>query len=228
MRIHYLIHVKEELPGAIANWATNHQLTQSYTYFYENSHLPEIEEIDMLVVMGGPMNIYEFDKFPWLSIERTFIKKAIDAGKKVLGVCLGAQIIADVLGAKVVRNEHVEIGWFPVELVSQKNTSTLIEGIDLNTVLHWHGDRFQIPEDATHLLKSEACNQQAFIYSDHVLAFQFHIEMTHENLEKMIDLDRTSLVKQKWVMTEQELRDGAKFIVENNKSLFSILNKFAF
>ncbi len=226
MHIHYLIHVPEELPGAIATWANEKKLQQTYTLLYENAEFPAIESFDILVIMGGPMNIYEHEKYPWLPFEKQFIRSSIDANKKVLGICLGAQIIADVLGAKVVPNLDSEIGWFPVQKTNNAEAHPLLKSLELNTVLHWHGDRFEIPKNAIHLIQSAACKQQAFLYKNNVLAFQFHIEMTSDNLKKMIDLDRKSLVKSKWVMTEEELLKGAENIEQNNQLLFSILNRF--
>lgn len=226
MHVHYLIHIQEELPGAIANWANKNKFEQTYTYLYKNDPFPTINSFDLLVIMGGPMNIYEYEKYPWLADEKEFIQQTIQANKKILGICLGAQLIADVLGAKIVSNNENEIGWFPVQKTTLAEKHPITRDLQFNTVLHWHGDRFDIPENTTHLLKSEACNQQAFIYKNTVLAFQFHIEMIPENLDKMIELDRDTLIKGRWVMPEQELLNGVKNISANNNLLYTILNRF--
>jgi GMP synthase-like glutamine amidotransferase len=227
MRINFLIHEAAEMPGAILNWAINRQHTVSYTLLYTNESLPAIDSFDALIIMGGPMNIYEEERFPWLKTEKEFIKEAIEKGRRVLGVCLGSQLIADILGAKVFRNNYSEIGWFPVSLTEDGAKSELLKGLDFSVpVLHWHGDTYAIPEGAVHLLKSEACSSQAFSYGDNVLALQFHIETTPESLEDIASLDRASLVKNRWVMTESEIHEGEKHIPAINKMLFKLLDRF--
>ncbi|MDP2106444.1 MAG: amidotransferase, partial [Desulfobulbaceae bacterium] len=114
MRIHALQHVVFEGLGSIETWAKNNKAPITYSQMYADANLPSVDDFDFLVVMGGPMNIYEEEQFPWLSAEKLLIKKAIDDGKIVLGVCLGAQLIADTLGAKITRNRYREIGWFPL------------------------------------------------------------------------------------------------------------------
>ncbi|HBF36965.1 MAG TPA: amidotransferase, partial [Firmicutes bacterium] len=114
MRIHYLQHVPFEDPANIGNWARQkgHRLTG--THLYNGEVFPTMDRFDCLIIMGGPMNIYEAEKYPWLQSEKQFIKEAIDHRKVVLGICLGAQLITDVLGGKVTKNPEGEIGWLPV------------------------------------------------------------------------------------------------------------------
>jgi GMP synthase-like glutamine amidotransferase len=227
MNIHYFIHVKEELPGAISHWAQNRGFRESFTRFYlgelpDESFLP-----DMLVIMGGPMNIYEDDRYPYLVSEKAFIKKAVDAGIMVLGVCLGAQLLADVCGGKVTRNHTTEIGWFPVTLTQEGESSYLFKDITFEKpVLHWHGDTFSIPGAGIHLLRSEACEHQAFLLKDRLLGFQFHFEMTPETLDLIIHLDRDSLQKSRWIMSEDEIRKGLNFTETNHAILYRILDAF--
>ncbi|MBV9468373.1 MAG: type 1 glutamine amidotransferase, partial [Abitibacteriaceae bacterium] len=143
MRIHSFQHVPFEGLASIEAWATSRGHTLSASKFYNSEPLPQIEEIDWLIVMGGPMNIYEENKYPWLVPEKHFIKQAIDRQKPVLGICLGAQLIADVLGAKVTRNPSVEIGWFPIQLTAAALNSPLFSFLPSQfPVLHWHGDTF--------------------------------------------------------------------------------------
>jgi len=226
MRIQFLIHHAAEMPGAILNWANERGIETKFTLLYNNEKLPDLEEFDSLIIMGGPMNIYEEEKYQWLKTEKVFIKQSIDVGKKVLGICLGSQLLADVLGAKVFRNSHSEIGWFPITLTEQGAKSELLSGFDFSQpVLHWHGDTYSIPEGATHLLRSEACLNQAFSYGNNVLALQFHFETTIESLNEMTDLDQSSLIKSTWVMTEEEINAGKKYIPSNNKILFKLLDR---
>ncbi len=118
MRIHYLQHVPFEDLANIEAWAKKRGHDVSGTMLFQDEPLPALEEFDWLIIMGGPMNIYEHYRYPWIVREKEFIRRSIDADKIVLGICLGAQLMADVLGGKVHRNEHKEIGWFPVRLTA--------------------------------------------------------------------------------------------------------------
>ncbi|MBL4852322.1 MAG: type 1 glutamine amidotransferase [Gammaproteobacteria bacterium] len=185
MRIHTLQHIAFEGLAHIGNWLeqTTHQV--STTHFYQDSHLPQQNEFDALIIMGGPMGIYDDQQYPWLKRERKFIKQAIVDKKPVLGICLGSQFIADALGAKVYANAQKEIGWFDLK----KTDSTSIFDKHLPerfTALHWHGDTFDLPRGAIQLLSSEACQNQAFSFNDHVLALQFHLEMTPSSVNNIV------------------------------------------
>jgi GMP synthase (glutamine-hydrolysing) len=187
LHIHYLQHVPFEGPGFIESWALmrGHRLTA--THLYAGHRLPATDELDWLFILGGPMNVYEESRFPWLAREKRFIGEALREGKVVIGVCLGAQLLACVLGAKVTRNPCVEIGWYPVEKTSQALQSSLSGFLpDSFPAFHWHGDTFELPRGAVHLARSEACENQAFAYGDRVVAFQFHLESTGESVENLI------------------------------------------
>jgi GMP synthase-like glutamine amidotransferase len=187
LRIHYLQHVPFEGPGFIETWALvrNHRLTS--TRLYSGQRLPVVEELDWLVILGGPMNVYEQDRYPWLAREKRFIGEALHGEKVVIGICLGAQLLAGVLGAKVTRNPCIEIGWYPVEKAAQASQSKL-SGLlpDQFPAFHWHGDTFEIPRGAVHLVRSKACENQAFTFGDRVAAFQFHLESTRDSVEKLV------------------------------------------
>ena len=187
LHIHYLQHVPFEGPGFIESWALmrGHRLTA--THLYAGHRLPATDELDWLFILGGPMNVYEESRFPWLAREKRFIGEALREGKVVIGVCLGAQLLACVLGAKVTRNPCVEIGWYPVQKASQASQSSLSGFLpDSFPAFHWHGDTFEIPRGAVHLARSEACENQAFAFDERVVAFQFHLESTRESVENLI------------------------------------------
>jgi GMP synthase-like glutamine amidotransferase len=187
LRIHYLQHVPFEGPGFIESWALvrGHRLTA--TRLYAGHRLPATEEFDWLFILGGPMNVYEESRYPWLAREKRFIGEALREGKVLIGICLGAQLLACVLGAKVTRNACVEIGWYPVQKASQASQSSLSDFLpDSFPAFHWHGDTFEIPRGAVHLARSEACENQAFAFDDRVVAFQFHLESTRESVENLI------------------------------------------
>ena len=139
MNIHYLQHVSLEGLGSIEHWAALHRHQITVTKFHAGDPLPSRDAFDWLIILGGPMNIYEYLRYPWLQDEKTFIKNAIESGKIVLGLCLGAQLIADVLGAKIYQNVHREIGWFPIYKTQEAAQSTLSSFLP-NTieVFHWH------------------------------------------------------------------------------------------
>jgi GMP synthase (glutamine-hydrolysing) len=187
MRLHALQHVPFENLAAIGDWTQSRDWTVSTTHLYQGETLPAPDALDWLVVMGGPMNIYEEERYPWLAAEKHFIAQVVAAGKTVLGVCLGAQLIADALGAAVVKGPHPEIGWFPVikdpAVDRTKVGRVLPAAFD---AFHWHGDTFVLPENAVPLGRSEACACQGFIYQERVLALQFHLETTAASAEALI------------------------------------------
>lgn len=179
MRIHWLQHVEYETLGCIRPALTRRGDVLSCTRLYADDPLPDPGGIDALIVMGGPMNIYEERIHPWLRRERQWIGDVIRAQCRVLGICLGAQLVADALGAPVTRNAHTEIGWWPVTLSDAGRQSRLLKDVPGRfTAFHWHGDTFAIPDGATALVSSEACAHQAFEYGGRVLALQFHLEVT--------------------------------------------------
>ncbi|MDH3608963.1 MAG: type 1 glutamine amidotransferase [Gammaproteobacteria bacterium] len=183
MRIHYLKHVPFEGLGSMENMFVERGCSLSRTCMYEDQSLPSIHDIDALVVMGGPMGVGDDDEYPWLTLEKEFIESMIKREVPVLGVCLGAQLIANVLGAEVSKNVHEEIGWFPV-----KRTKGLIdervENLPISfDALHWHGDTFDIPEGGHNFMTSEACANQGFAYGDSTLALQFHLEMLPSDVQ---------------------------------------------
>ncbi len=148
--------------------------------------LPPLEAFDALIIMGGPMGVHDDAAHPFLMQEKAFIRAAIDAGKQVVGVCLGAQLAALALGAEVKANTQKEIGWFPVTRLPV--VSGLLWDMPQElVVLHWHGDTFALPEDAVQLVRSEACEQQAFVWRDQVLGLQFHLELSESDIEVMLD-----------------------------------------
>lgn len=206
MHIHYLQHVPFEGLGSIETWATEHHHSLSATRFYQKEPLPGLAEFDWLIVLGGPMNIYEEDKYNWLRSEKLFIKEAITANKTVIGICLGAQLIADVLGAKVYKGEYKEIGWFPIELTEEAHSYPVFADLPQQfTVFHWHGDTFDLPPGANHLAQSEGCPNQAFIYNHKVLGLQFHLESTPETVAQIIDNCRSEIVPGKYIQSPPEI-----------------------
>ncbi|AUT01364.1 amidotransferase [Nostoc sp. CENA543] len=228
MKIHYLQHVPFETPASIEQWALKHKHSLFATRFYAQDSLPTIEDFDWLVVMGGPMNIYEDEQYPWLTQEKRFIAQAIAANKMVIGICLGSQLIADVLGSKVYRGKYKEIGWFPIELTDAARKSTIFGDLPQKfTVFHWHGDTFDLPTGATRLAYSAACQNQAFIYDEKVLGLQFHLESTPESVSQIIENCGDELVDGKYIQQASEMLTPADNFTQINTVMFSILDKLA-
>lgn len=188
MRLHYIQHVPFEHPGIILEWAREHNHVLSDTQIYQGYPLPSQEDFDWLIVMGGPMNIYEEDKYPWLKQEKVFISQSIAAGKIVIGICLGAQLIADVLGGKVTANREKEIGWLPVSFAEDLQKIPAFSDFPRQMIVfQWHGDTFsELPPNTRNLAGSEGCRQQAFTHGQNVYAFQFHLEIAESAIRDLL------------------------------------------
>jgi GMP synthase-like glutamine amidotransferase len=226
LRIHYFQHVEYEGLGSIEEWISSSGHSLSSTRFFEETRLPELSDFDWLIVMGGAMSVNDEQQFPWLADEKRFIRQAVDAGKTVLGICLGSQLVSAALGAKVYKNNEKEIGWFDIELTCLgKSNSLFSESGSRLKVFHWHGDTFDLPENAIHLFYSEGCKYQAYIYKDRVLALQFHLEMTTNSLKAMIEYGRQELNPARYIQTEMELLSNSQLIESNRNVLFKLLDR---
>jgi GMP synthase (glutamine-hydrolysing) len=210
MKLHFLQHVPFEDIAHIKNWADRRSITVSKTALYSGDQFPFIDDFDILVVMGGPMNIYNHQQFPWLTPEKIFIEKAISASKPVLGICLGAQLIADVAGAKVYPNEHKEIGFFDVKRITQDDNSDLFNLIPESfCAFHWHGETFDIPTDAIGLAQSEVCKNQAFQLGDRVLGLQFHLESNPASIDGLVRNCSDELTDAPYIQSAEKMRSLA-------------------
>ncbi len=190
--------------------------------------MPPAENYDWLIIMGGPMGVYDDEKYSWLADEKKAILAAIENKKTVIGICLGSQLIAEVLRAKVYKNLHKEIGWFDIMLTEEGKVDPLLKGLPMNTkVFHWHGDTFDLPSHAKHISYSEACKNQAFLYNNHVLGLQFHLEVTENSIKAMLHHGTPELKEGKFIQSEQQILSLTKFIEVNNISMFHILDHLA-
>jgi len=187
MRIHYIQHVPFETPGFILDWAGLRRHTVHGTHLYRGEACPPQNAFDWLILMGGPMGVHDEPDFPWLAAEKQLLREAIAAGKVVLGICLGAQLLAQALGASVYRNHEREIGWFPITRVGDAAASGALATLpDTTEVLHWHGDTFDLPRGAIHAFSSAGCVNQAFVFENRLFALQFHLEVTWEGCRDLI------------------------------------------
>ncbi len=224
MRAHFLQHVPFEGLGAIKPWLKTTGYALSATKFFESSFLPDPSDIDLLIVMGGPMSVNDEKLYPWLIQEKEFVQQTISADIPVLGICLGAQIIASSLGARIYQNKYSEIGWFQVEgcVTSGDNLFTFPSAID---VFHWHGETFDLPKGAVHLARSRGCEYQAFQYGKSVIGLQFHLETTPESAKDIINHCREELVDLKYVQSESALlaATAAQYVTSPKVLVKSIL-----
>lgn len=224
MRIHYLQHVPFEDLANIEEWAKSRGHDLSRTLLFSGESLPKLNDFDWLIIMGGPMNIYEHDKYPWLVWEKKFIGDAIAGGKIVLGICLGAQLMADVLGGKVFKNEHREIGWHNVRLTPD-GISSRIFGVlpEEFPAFHWHGDTFSIPPEAFHTAKSMACKNQAF-EKGRAVGLQFHLESSMDSIDHLISNCSDELTGGTYVQSENELLSNMDKFNEINRLMEKFLD----
>jgi len=224
MRIHSLEHEPFEGLGNIEVWAKNKGHSITRTLLFNNEKLPETSEFDWLVIMGGSMNIYEEDNFPWLKKEKEFIAKAIAANKILLGICLGSQLIADVLGGMVSKNQYKEIGWFPVSLTREARDSSIFSSLPVTfTAFHWHGDTFKIPHGAARIAQSEGCANQAFEFG-RAIGLQFHLEYSKKSIDLMLQNCSDELVDGKYIQTPDDIISKMGYVIEMNKTLNLILD----
>ncbi|MGB8217824.1 MAG: type 1 glutamine amidotransferase [Candidatus Methanoperedens sp.] len=224
MRIHSLEHEPFEGLANIEVWAKKRGHTISRTLLFNNEELPEMNDFDWLVIMGGSMNIYEEEKYPWLEEEKNFIAEAIAGKKIVLGVCLGSQLIADVLGGRVSKNKYTEIGWFPVSLTTDaKNSPVFSKFPDGFAAFHWHGDTFKIPPGAVRIAESEACANQIFEYG-RVIGLQFHIEYSVDSINLMLKNCEEEIVDGKFIQKPDEIASHISNVLEINKLLNLLLD----
>lgn len=209
MRIHYLQHVPFEGLASIQSWSDIAGHTVSHTKLYDKNPFPKIDDFDFLIVMGGPMGVYETDQYGWLKEEKIFIEQALRHNKKVLGICLGAQLIADVLGARVYKNKEKEIGWMDISFTESAKTHKAFQKFPSSlNVFHWHGDTFDLPSGALHIAKSDACFNQAFTYKDNVVALQFHMEVTEIAIKDLLLNCKEELIDAPYIQTEEKILEG--------------------
>jgi GMP synthase-like glutamine amidotransferase len=228
MRVHIIQHVAFEGAGAIGEWAREREHSISVTEQFKRGKLPAVDDFDFLVIMGGPMSANDDAQFDWLAGEKQLIAEALREEKTILGVCLGAQLLARVLGARVYPNREKEIGWFPVRLTLQAERSRFFSGLPAKmTVLHWHGETFDLPRGAILVAESDVCRNQAFELDGRVLGLQFHLEVHPQGLERLIENSAGDLAPGPAVQTAMELRASTHLARILRPALYTILDRLA-
>ena len=217
MKAYILQHVPFEGPGKIAELLARRGAEIRTVKIYEGDPLPDLATADFVALMGGPMSVLDEADFPAFKAEKEFCRELVRRGTKALGVCLGAQMLAHALGARIFKNREKEIGWLPVEFT---------EGGATETVFHWHGETFDLPDGAVHLAKSEACQNQAFKIGG-AYALQFHLETTPQALENLVRNCKDELVPgHKFIQSEEEIRSlGELHMKRANELLEELMQK---
>lgn len=229
MRVHILQHVHFEGIGSIAGWLRERNAVVSYTHFDQSANLPDPYHMDLIIVMGGPMSVHDEDLYPWLVAEKCFLREVMTQNIPVLGICLGAQLLAHVLGAAVYRHRHKEIGWFPVQAIERHDHDQAYWLPEQFMALHWHGETFDLPVGAIHLASSAACQMQAFQYQQRVIGLQFHLEATPQTTAAMLlncvdDLTPTD----PWIQTPSAISLGvSQYSHATISLLYSLLDQLA-
>lgn len=227
MKIHVIQHSALNTLGSIEEYARTKNYSLKSTRFYKIKKPPTLDSFDLLIVMGGPMGIYDYEENPWLRDEKAFIKQAIDSGKQVLGICLGAQLLADVLGARVYENSNKEMGWFPIKTAAVENKPEFLNGLPEEiTVFHWHARTFEVPVGAVHLFRSEGCENQGFIYGSRIIALQFHPEATDERIKTMIGRFGLEIGSEPFIQKKEETLGQEKYLARTKEFMFMVLDKF--
>jgi GMP synthase (glutamine-hydrolysing) len=209
MRIHYLLHAAFETPGIIGEWARARGHAFDGTLTPAEGRLPEAGDVDFLVIMGGPQSATRLGDYPYLRDEMALIERVIGSGRPVLGICLGAQLIAEVLGAHARRSPEKEVGFFPVRLTAAGRKDPLFAPFPEEFLcLHWHHDMPGIPAGATLLAESDGCPHQAFRYGERVYGLQFHLEPTRETAPLLIENGASDLRAGKYTQTAESILAG--------------------
>ncbi len=187
-------------------------------------------QLSGLIVLGGPMNVDDVDLYPYLADEVHWVRQAVEIGLPVLGICLGSQMLAKALGARVYPNDHKEIGWYPVDLAATAEADPLFgECSPRETVFQWHGDTFDLPEHATLLASSPLCRHQAFSYGPAAYGIQFHLEVTAAMIEDWLrqPANCVELSYLKHIDPDQIRRETTERIDDLNRLGRKVLGRFA-
>lgn len=193
----------------MAPWLAEREAVVAEVRFYREESLPiDAGEWDLVIVMGGPMSVNDEAALPWLVEEKRFLREAMAAGVPVLGVCLGAQLIASALGARVYPGPLREIGWFEIEGLPGDGGEHF-RFPERSRVFHWHGETFDLPDGAVHLSRSSGCEHQAFQYGARVMGLQCHLEMTPEGVAEMVEHCGADLAEGRFVQSGEAMRQEA-------------------
>ncbi len=228
MKIHAIQHHPAENLGFVAKWIEQNCCELSLTHAYADETMPSPQNFDALILLGAPMGVYEEPDHPWMTKEKRLIESALKDNKKILGICFGSQILANVLGAKVYPHHQKEIGWFPIELTPDGMNSPLSHlGPEPFMAFHWHGDTFELPPQAKHLAFSSACANQAFSCGENILGLQFHPEISEEIIQNMAHDEKAELLLgTPFVQPEEKILEYFHYDEPAQQKIFAMLSDF--
>lgn len=218
--LHILQHTVQDDPGLSSEWADSRGWKIQLVSVSQNEKLPEAETRPNVLILGGYMNIYQHRDHPWLIAEKQMLAQYVKAGCLMFGICLGSQLLADTLGAKITQNPVKEIGWFPVNFTSEARVYFPELPASL-PVLHWHGDTFSLPSGAVRIAASSACCEQGFFWNNQILALQFHLEVNEASV--MIKTEGFTEMSAEFVQDRQTLVAGYHQYPALRKKIFFAL-----
>ncbi len=223
MRFHCIKHVPFEGPEKIQHRANERKEPFTISHAWDHS-FPSVHEFDVLVLMGGPMSANDDGHLSWMKKEKRLIEEALREKKPILGVCLGAQLVASVLGATVKPNPTPEIGWFPLTMTPESRNWNAFRRLPTRfTPFHWHGETFSLPAGSVRMASSDVCENQGFLFEERVLGLQFHMEGTAGSLIRMMEESRNEMIRSPAVQSEEEIRRGVKEYLDPLAPLFRTL-----
>jgi GMP synthase (glutamine-hydrolysing) len=227
MKIHCLLHTENPGDTFFPEWAALHEHGWESSIVPLVPDLPHPQEVDCLLVLGGPMSAWEDQRYPWLRREKRYIEAFIDTGKPLLGVCLGAQILADVLGARTYPGPHQEIGWHCAEATPEGRDTWLGDLLPARfETFFWHGDTFELPDSSVRIASSAAFPNQGFVWNQ-VLGLQFHLEVKPEWVQMLVRRDAEQLRPAAYVQTANTVLSKPESLYrENNILMNGLLNRW--
>tara|TARA_R110000868_G_scaffold14120_5_gene65981 strand:+ start:4992 stop:5684 length:693 start_codon:yes stop_codon:yes gene_type:complete len=227
MNILCIIHATFESYSVIQSWA-DHNNHEFHLYSpYKAIKNIDIDSFDWIIIMGGPQSALEINKYPYLQYEIDLIKQAITANKKVLGICLGAQLIGEAFGVKTEKSTEKEVGVYNINLTKDAKEDILFKDLPCEIpVIHWHNDMPGLTKESVVLAQSKGCPRQVIKYADKIYGFQCHFEITLLSIKKMINKLHDDLdINSKYIQSK-EILINQDYISINNNMLY-LLDKFA-
>jgi GMP synthase-like glutamine amidotransferase len=221
MKIAILQHEESTPAGTTLNWLQQNKIEYRVYKIFEKVEFPSINDFDCLIICGGSMNVDQQSQFPWLIDEMNLINQSVQYSKKIIGLCLGGQLLAKALGAKVERHAVSELGWLNIEILQNSLLPPVANDFK---VFQYHSYSFALPEGAQLLASSPACKNQAFIYKDKFLGFQFHPETSIEWANECSK--DTDLPTGPYCQSRQQLKDQYDFQLQLQSWYFNCLNRF--
>jgi GMP synthase-like glutamine amidotransferase len=227
MRFHCFQHVSFESPGLILDWIASRGHEIAFTRFFESAEAPAPGPYDALIIMGGSMSVKDEVQYPWLREEKRWIRGALRQNKKILGICLGAQLLAEAMGSRVYPCRQKEIGFYPVRVTDEGKSQAIFHAFPSGqTVFHWHGETFDLPEGAIRLFETDTCPNQGFIAGGLRLGLQFHLEVDRALVGSMVQHGMDELIPGPHIQQPEKIEKGCVHLETAHGLLFRLLDDF--